>query len=84
MFLFPDDLAGLQSVAAILGAISFGIFIGLLLCSVLYKRWSRDRSDTCNVESGHSPENDYDDVIQQAAPPSYRKGTGVILYSFDL
>lgn len=65
-----DELAGLQSVAAILGAISFGIFIGLLICSVLYKRWSNDRTE---VEVEHDPANDYDDAIQQAAPPSYRK-----------
>lgn len=67
-----DELAGLQSVAAILGAISFGIFIGLLICSVLYKRWSNDRTE---VEVEHDPANDYDDAIQQAAPPSYRKGS---------
>ncbi|XP_066912392.1 uncharacterized protein [Clytia hemisphaerica] len=68
------DLEGLQSVAAVLGAISFGVFVGLMLCSVLYKRWSRGRPTNDveeNIEEGN--ENDVDDAIQRAAPPSYNK-----------
>lgn len=74
---YLDPLDGLQSVAAIFGGISFFIFIGLLLCSVLYKRWSRNNennSETCNADE-IDPQNDYDDVIQAAAPPSYNIGT---------
>lgn len=62
-------------MAAVLGAISFGVFVGLMLCSVLYKRWSRGRptNDVAeNIEEGN--ENDVDDAIQRAAPPSYNKG----------
>jgi len=71
---FSGGLAGLQSVAAVLGAISFGVFVGLMLCSVLYKRWTRGRGNgnQVNIEAD---EDDYDDVIQRAAPPSYNKGT---------
>jgi len=45
-----------------------------MLCSVLYKRWTRGRGNgnQVNIEAD---EDDYDDVIQRAAPPSYNKGT---------
>jgi len=66
-----EPLDGLQSVAAIFGGISFFVFVGLLLCSIVYKRWSRtDNPDgTCNNDSNH--DDGIPDVIQAAAPPSY-------------
>lgn len=70
-----EDIAGLQSVAAVLGAISFGVFIGLMACSVLYKRWSRNRShvNQQTVEEGNDDDG-CEDAIQREAPPSYDKG----------
>lgn len=71
---FSEDLTSLRSIAAILGGVSFGIFIFLLICSVVYKRYmsNGDRRDTCPPAG---PENDYLDAVQAAAPPSYQTGT---------
>eukprot|EP00794_Sanderia_malayensis_P005157 gene5157-5807_t len=65
------DLSSLRSIAAILGGVSFGIFLFLLLCSVIYKKYisNDDRRDTCASQNGG--ENDYLDAVQAAAPPSY-------------
>jgi len=66
-----EDLTSLRSIAAILGGVSFGIFIFLLLCSVIYKKYmnSQERRDTCPPSTN---ENDYLDAVQAAAPPSYQ------------
>ena len=70
---FLEDLTSLRSIAAILGGVSFGIFIFLLLCSVIYKKYmnSQERRDTCPPSTN---ENDYLDAVQAAAPPSYQTG----------
>ena len=74
-FLFlSEDLSSLRSIAAILGGISFGIFIFLLLCSIIYKRYvsNDERRDSCAPTN--PGENDYLDAVQAAAPPSYQTG----------
>ena len=69
-----EDLTSLRSIAAILGGVSFGIFIFLLLCSVVYKRYI----NTSDRRSAHPPntsgDSDYLDAVQAAAPPSYHTG----------
>ena len=74
-YLAPLD--GLQSVPAILGGISSFIFIGLLSCLVSSKYWSRNNSNSNETYDNHeiNAEDDFDDVIQAAAPPSYNIGT---------
>ncbi|XP_065071121.1 uncharacterized protein LOC135695857 isoform X2 [Rhopilema esculentum] len=66
-----EDLTSLRSIAAILGGVSFGIFIFILLCSIVYKRYvgGDDRRNTCPPVNG---DDDYLDAVQAAAPPSYQ------------
>ena len=45
-----------------------------MLCSVLYKRWTRGRTSGQQVNDEVEGD-DYDDAIQRAAPPAYDKGT---------
>ena len=73
---YLDPLDRLQSVAAIIGGISTLIFIGLLLCLISNKHWSRNSSNNNETYNNHEidTENDFDDVIQAAAPPSYNIG----------
>ncbi|XP_065681883.1 uncharacterized protein LOC101240159 isoform X2 [Hydra vulgaris] len=71
-----EDSGGLQTIAAILGAISLGIFIGLLICSIFYKRWYKQPGDVleiANLVYNEATQITLPDAIQAAAPPSYTK-----------
>ena len=79
--LFLEDLTSLRSIAAILGGVSFGIFVFLLLCSVIYKKYTSTEDhnrDTSCVEQ--DIQDDYVDAVQASAPPSYQRGKNLSIY----